>query len=99
MLEPWVYVALTLVAVIAGFIDSIAGGGGLLVIPAFLFAGVNPLMALGTNKLQSVFGTSIALRNYWRSGLVEWKPNRLTIVLVFVGAAAGALTVHLIGSG
>lgn len=99
MLDPWVYVALTLVAAIAGFIDSIAGGGGLLIVPAFLFAGVNPLMALGTNKLQSVFGTGIALRNYWRSGLVHWRPNRAAVALVFVGALAGALTVNLIGSG
>jgi uncharacterized membrane protein YfcA len=99
MLEPWVYVVLTLVAFVAGFIDSIAGGGGLLIIPAFLFAGISPLMALGTNKLQSVFGTGIALRNYWRSGLVEWTPNRITVALVFAGALAGALAVNLIGSG
>jgi uncharacterized membrane protein YfcA len=99
MVEPWVYVALTAVAAVAGFIDSIAGGGGLLIIPALLFAGVSPLMALGTNKLQSVFGTAIALRNYWRSGLVEWAPNRATVALVFAGAAAGAVAVNLIGSG
>jgi uncharacterized membrane protein YfcA len=43
MLEPWAYAALTAVAAIAGFIDSIAGGGGLIVIPAMLFAGVPPL--------------------------------------------------------
>ena len=96
MLEPWTYVALTLVAAIAGFVDSIAGGGGLIIIPAFLWAGVPPLYALGTNKLQSVFGTSIALRNYWRSGLVEWRPNRFSAVLVFAGAVAGALTVQSI---
>src|SRR3954452_6570057 len=99
MIEPWVYFALTAVAAVAGFIDSIAGGGGLLIIPALLFAGVSPLMALGTNKLQSVFGTAIALRNYWRSGLVEWAPNRATVALVFAGAAAGAVAVNLIGSG
>ena len=94
MLEPWAYVALTLVAAVAGFVDSIAGGGGLIIIPALLSAGVPPLYALGTNKLQSVFGTAIALRNYWRSGLVEWRPNRLTVVLSFAGAGAGALTVQ-----
>src|SRR4051794_2761193 len=96
MIEPWVYIALTAVAAVAGFIDSIAGGGGLIVIPALLFAGVPPLFALGTNKLQSVFGTGVALRNYWRSGLVEWRPNRLTVALVFVGAVLGALVVQLI---
>src|SRR3954471_12770145 len=96
MLEPWTYVALTAIAVVAGFIDSIAGGGGLLVIPALLFAGVPALFALGTNKLQSVFGTAVALRNYWRSGLIEWQPNRLTVILVFSGAVTGALIVQLI---
>ena len=96
MLDPWIYLALTAVAAVAGFVDSIAGGGGLIVIPALLWAGVPPLHALGTNKLQSVFGTTVALRNYSRSGLVEWRPNRLTVALVFVGAVAGALIVQLI---
>ena len=98
MLDPWAYAALTLVAAIAGFVDSMAGGGGLIVIPALLFAGVSPLYALGTNKLQSVFGTAIALRNYWRSGLVEWRPNRLTVLLAFAGAVAGALIVQSINT-
>ena len=96
MIDPWAYAALTLVAVVAGFVDAIAGGGGLIVIPALLFAGVPPLYALGTNKLQSVFGTAVALRNYWRSGLVDWRPNRLTVLVVFVGAVLGALLVQLI---
>jgi uncharacterized membrane protein YfcA len=96
MIDPWGYVALTAVAGVAGFVDSIAGGGGLIVIPALLSAGVPPLFALGTNKLQSAFGTAVALRNYWRSGLVEWRPNRLTVILVFIGALGGALVVQLI---
>jgi uncharacterized membrane protein YfcA len=96
MLDPWTYFALMAVAAVAGFVDSIAGGGGLIVIPALLWAGVPPLYALGTNKLQSVFGTGVALRNYSRSGLVEWRPNRLTIALVFAGAVSGALVVQSI---
>ena len=72
MIDPWIYAALTATAVLTGFIDSIAGGGGLIMMPALLFAGVPPINALATNKLQSVFGTSVALRNYGRSGLVEW---------------------------
>jgi uncharacterized membrane protein YfcA len=94
MLDPWIYFALTAVAALAGFVDSIAGGGGLIVIPALLWAGVPPLYALGTNKLQSVFGTGVALRNYTRSGLVEWRPNRLTVALVFAGAVSGAVVVQ-----
>ena len=96
MIEAWVYPALTAVAVLTGFIDAIAGGGGLIMMPALLFAGVPPLHALGTNKLQSMFGTGTALRNYWRSGLVEWRRNRLTVAVVFVGAAAGVLIVQSI---
>lgn len=96
MVEPWVYAALTGIAFLAGAVDSVAGGGGLIVVPALLFAGLPPVQALGTNKLQSVFGTAIALRNYWRSGLVEWRPNRLTVALCFAGALGGALLVQLI---
>ena len=96
MIEPWVYPALTATAVLTGFIDAIAGGGGLIMMSALLFAGVPPLHALGTNKLQSMFGTGTALRNYARSGLVEWRPNRLSVLLVFAGAVAGALVVQLI---
>ena len=96
MIDPLAYPILTAVAVLTGFIDAIAGGGGLIMMPALLFAGLPPLQALGTNKLQSVFGTGTALRNYWRSGLVEWRPNRPSVVLVFVGAALGCITVQLI---
>lgn len=96
MIEPWVYPALTAVAVLTGFIDAIAGGGGLIMMPALLFAGVPPLHVLGTNKLQSMFGTGTALRNYWRSGLVEWRCNHLTMLAVFVGAVAGVLLVQSI---
>jgi uncharacterized membrane protein YfcA len=96
MIEPWAYPLLTATAVITGFIDAIAGGGGLIMMPALLFAGLSPLDALGTNKLQSMFGTGMALRNFARSGLIEWRPNRLSVVLVFLGAVAGALVVQRI---
>ena len=96
MIQPLAFPLMTGVAVVSGFVDSIAGGGGLIMMPALFIAGASPLQALGTNKLQSVFGTGVALRNYWRSGLVEWRPNRATVALVFAGAIAGALVVQLI---
>jgi uncharacterized protein len=98
MVEPWLLAALTAVALVAGFVDSIAGGGGLLVMPALLWSGVPPLAALGTNKLQSVFGTAIALRNYARSGLVERRRNLPTVVLCFAGATLGVIAVQAIRS-
>lgn len=96
MITAATYAALTATAVATGFIDSIAGGGGLIMMPALLFAGVPPINALATNKLQSVFGTGVALRNYARSGLVEWRPNRVSAALVFAGATIGALVVQMI---
>src|SRR4249919_3493909 len=96
MIEPTTYLALAATAVLTGFIDAMAGGGGLIMMPALLFAGLSPLQALGTNKLQSMFGCGTALRNYWRSGLVEWRRNRLTVALVFAGAAAGCIVVQSI---
>ena len=96
MLDPWVYPALTAVAVLTGFIDAIAGGGGLIMLPALLFSGASPIQALATNKLQSVFGTAVATRNYARAGLVNWREHKLAIVLVFIGATAGVLLVQSI---
>jgi uncharacterized membrane protein YfcA len=96
MIDPWIYPALTATAVLTGFIDAVAGGGGLIMLPALLFAGVSPIQALATNKLQSVFGTSVATRNYARAGLVNWHEHKTTIVLVFVGATLGVLLVQSI---
>ena len=91
MIEPWVYPALTATAVLTGFIDAIAGGGGLIMMPALLFAGVPPIQALATNKLQSMFGTAVALRNYGAPAWSTGATNMLTVLLVFVGATAGVL--------
>ena len=94
MIEPWLYPVLTGVAFITGFIDAIAGGGGLIMMPALLFAGLPPLQALGTNKLQSMFGTCMAMVNYGRAGLIEWRRNLVPTVAVFAGAAAGCIVVQ-----
>jgi uncharacterized membrane protein YfcA len=96
VIGPWTFAALTGTAVVSGFVDAVAGGGGLISVPALLFAGVSPVQALGTNKLQSVFGTGVALRNYWRSGLIDWRPNRAPVAFIFVGGALGCIAVQLI---
>lgn len=96
MIEPWMYGALTATAVLTGFIDAIAGGGGLIMMPALLTAGLPPVNALATNKLQSVFGTGMAMSNFHRFGHIDWEANRLAIVLVFLGAVGGALLVQAV---
>lgn len=82
----------------AGFIDAIAGGGGLISVPALLWAGLPPQMALGTNKMQSTWGTLMAVRKYAKAGLVSWSQVRLTVCITFVSAMAGALVLMLISN-
>jgi uncharacterized membrane protein YfcA len=77
----------------AGFIDSIAGGGGLLLVPSLLLAGVPPHMALGTNKFASSLGTSTAIFNFIRSGLVLWRVAGAGILFALVGSFAGSRAV------
>lgn len=77
---------------LAAFLDAIAGGGGLIGLPALLSVGVPPISALATNKLQSVVGTTIAAITYWRKGHIEFKPLIIPIVLTFVGSVLGAAT-------
>ncbi len=75
-----VLLLLFLAAMLAGFIDAIAGGGGMVTIPAMLLAGIPPLQVLGTNKLQSLFGSGSASWAYARHGHVDLK-GQLPMVL------------------
>ncbi len=84
------------VAIFTGFVDSIAGGGGLVMMPALLATGMPPHLALGTNKLQSVFGTSMACRTYWRGGMVQVRENLPLVAIAFVGSVSGAILVQLL---
>ncbi len=81
---------------IAGFVDSIAGGGGLIALPIILSCNIPPQIALGTNKLQGTFGTLSSSYNYIRKGQVDFKEAKLGIVFTFIGAALGSLIVQLI---
>lgn len=87
---------LFLIAIIAGWVDAIGGGGGLVCIPALLWAGFTPLETLATNKLQASFGSSTAAINYAQHGLVDVKGQKLAIVLTFFGAVCGTLCVQQI---
>ncbi len=86
--------ALFVIAIIAGWVDSIGGGGGLICIPALLWAGFTPLETLATNKLQASFGSSTAAINYTRHGLVDVKGQKLAIALTFLGSVCGTLLVQ-----
>src|SRR3546814_876078 len=66
-----IFAFLIAVAFVAGTVDAMAGGGGLLTIPALMAAGVPPVAALATNKLQSTIGTGSAFLTFWRAGHVD----------------------------
>lgn len=87
------------VAVFAGCIDAIAGGGGLLTIPALLWAGLSPAMALGTNKLQGCAGSFSASLHFIREGAVNFRKFWPAFLASLIGGALGALTVQQIDPG
>lgn len=78
-------------AFVAGFVDAIAGGGGLITLPALLLAGVPPVTALATNKVQGLFGAGMAAVNYARAGHVNLRRQIRPALLSFAGALLGAL--------
>jgi len=95
-MEPWTWIACVAAAGAAGWVDAIAGGGGLLTVPALLAAGVPPHEALGTNKLQAVAGSGIAAVRYARAGLVKPGSCLPGMLLAGTAAAGGALAVQAV---
>lgn len=85
---------LAVVAFVAGFIDAIAGGGGLLTTPALMTAGLPPHLVLGTNKLSSTFGSATASFTFYRRKLFHPRQWLHAIVGTAVGAALGAIIAH-----
>ena len=92
----WMDATLFAVGATAGFVDAIAGGGGLLTVPALLASGLPAPVALGTNKLQACAGTALATWNYSRAGLLPWRRWLLGVARTFVAALAGAAAVTAI---
>ncbi len=92
-MDPLTLLALCGVGVVAGFVDAIAGGGGLIALPALLSAGLPPIAAFATNKVQSVIGTGMAALTYWRGGFVSLRALGLAFVLTGIGSFLGAVVV------
>jgi hypothetical protein len=85
-------------AVVAGLVDSIAGGGGLVTVPVLLAVGIPPQLVLGTNKLQSSCGSFTATWHYFQEGLVDLRDASAGIVATAAGAIAGAWSVQQLSS-
>jgi uncharacterized membrane protein YfcA len=90
---PWIIIALCAVALVAGWVDAVSGGGGLLQVPALLLAvpANTPATALGTNKVSSVFGTFAAAVTYARRERPDFSTAIPMTLAAFIGAGFGAL--------
>jgi uncharacterized membrane protein YfcA len=95
-LEPLILLALAGVGLFAGFVDAIAGGGGLIALPALLSVGIPPVIAFGTNKVQSVIGTGMAALTYWRKGVVDLRALLPAILAAGIAGFIGAFVVKRI---
>jgi len=94
-LTIWGILILSMVVLVAGFIDSIAGGGGLLTVPAYLFLGIPPQEALGTNKFVSCIGTSAAVATFIKNKKVVMKIVLIGVAFSIVGSIFGTEAILL----
>ncbi len=80
-------------AILAGFVDAIAGGGGMICLPVLLALGMPSHAALATNKLQGSFGTFVAVLTFYKKGMIDFKEIWLGILFTFIGAILGTVAV------
>ena len=83
---------------VAAFIDSVVGGGGLITIPAYMLAGFDPIIMLGTNKVASSMGALTSSLSFLRSGKADLKILKYLFPLSIIGSICGVYVVHLISS-
>jgi uncharacterized protein len=98
-ISPMLLPILFLTGTVAGLIDAMAGGGGLITIPVLLGLGLPPQAALGTNKLQATFGSFSAMSHFVRAGTVNLRESVAGVVWTAIGAILGAYTVQQIDPG
>ncbi len=91
-LDPLTFAALVVVALVAACMDAIAGGGGLLTVPAMVFAGLDPRSVLATNKLQGSFGTTSSTAAFARAGHLQAATAWPFALAAAGGSIVGALT-------
>ena len=87
---------LFLVGMVAGFLDTLVGGGGLLAVPALLLSGIPPIYVLGTNKFQGSMGTGIATLLLFRKKKLNWDAVKYLMLVAFIGSAIGGVIVQFI---
>ena len=89
-LTPRMFLIVCPMLFLAGLVDAIGGGGGLISLPAYLFAGLPIHQTIATNKLSSTCGTTLATVRFIQEGLVNWKLSLPTIAFAMMGSSLGA---------
>lgn len=84
---------------LAGLIDAVAGGGGLISLPAYLISGLPAHNAIATNKMSSSMGTALATARYAHDGYINWKLAPLCVVMAFAGSRAGSTLALMVDDG
>ena len=84
------------VGVVAGFLDTLVGGGGLLAVPALLLSGIPPIYVLGTNKFQGSMGTGIATFLLFRKKKLDWNSLKNLMFASFIGSIVGGVIIQFV---
>lgn len=95
MFDPLQLLGLFVLALVAGTIDAMAGGGGLLTVPGLMATGIPPISVLATNKMSAIFSPISAVYHFWKSGrlpvLKLWRPALFSMLAAMAGAASISL--------
>lgn len=101
IIAQYFYIGLTLLIIasfVAGYIDAVAGGAGLILVPAFMLVGLPPQLALGQEKLVSTIGTVAAIKNFIKAKSIIWKIVPIGIISALIGAFIGAKAILMFPS-
>ncbi|MDP7553831.1 MAG: TSUP family transporter [Candidatus Thioglobus sp.] len=89
-----ILIFLFFISTVAGFLDTLVGGGGLLAVPALMLSGMPPIYVLGTNKLQGSMGTGAATLLLLRRKELHWENIKPLMLASFIGAAIGSIIIQ-----
>lgn len=85
-----IYLIVCPLVFLAGFVDAIGGGGGLISLPAYILSGLPVHTAIATNKMSSSMGTTIATWQFWKNGYIKFPISLYCIIMALIGAPIGA---------
>lgn len=95
-MAPWALMLVCALVFLAGYVDAIAGGGGLISLPAYMIAGLPTHTAIATNKMSSAMGTALTTWRFAKSGYIQWKLASLCVVAALLGSAIGSNLVLIV---